>query len=136
MGYCITFITNRIGGRKITYSEHCSIRQFDGVIIACINYDDPQVVELVGSGIPIVTIDHIFNNTISVMSDNVKGVKDLVEYLYSMGHKRIAFIHGQDSSVTRDNKLLQVHGTTGNQCGTRICSGVQVSRYRGGGEVY
>lgn len=102
LGYCITFITNRIGGRKITYSEYCRIRQFDGVIIACINYDEPQVIELVGSGIPIVTIDHIFNNTISVMSDNVKGVKDLVEYLYSMGHRRIAFLHGQDSSVTRD----------------------------------
>lgn len=102
MGYCITFITNRIGGKKITYSEYCRNRQFDGVIIACINFDEPQVVELVNSGIPIVTIDHIFNNTISVMSDNVKGVRDLMEYLYAMGHRKIAYIHGADSSVSRD----------------------------------
>ena len=29
LGYSITFITNRIGGRKITYSEFCRIRQLD-----------------------------------------------------------------------------------------------------------
>lgn len=102
LGYCLTFITNRIGGKKITYSEYCRNRQFDGVIIVCIEYNNPQVVELVNSGIPIVTIDHVFNNTISVMSDNVKGIRDLTEYIYSMGHRKIAYIHGYDSSVTRD----------------------------------
>lgn len=102
LGYCITFITNRIGGKKITYSEYCRNRQFDGVIIACIEFNDPQVIELVNSGIPIVTIDHVFNNTISVMSDNVKGIRDLMEHLYAMGHRKIAYIHGEDSSVTRD----------------------------------
>lgn len=102
MGYGITFITNRIGSKKITYSEYCRNRQFDGVIIACVDFNEPQVIELVNCGIPIVTIDHIFNNTISVMSDNVKGIRDLMEYLYTMGHRRIAYIHGSDSSVTRD----------------------------------
>ncbi|MGN0161180.1 MAG: LacI family DNA-binding transcriptional regulator [Lachnospiraceae bacterium] len=101
-GYGISFITNRIGGKKITYSEYCRYRQFDGVIIACTDFNDAQVVELVGSGVPIVTIDHIFSNTISVMSDNVKGIRDLMEYVYSMGHRRIAYIHGGDSTVTRD----------------------------------
>lgn len=101
-GYCISFITNRIGGKKITYSEYCKNRQFDGVIVVCTDFSDPQVLELVNSGIPIVTIDHVFNNTISVMSDNVKGVRDLVEYLYAEGHRKIAYIHGDDSSVTRE----------------------------------
>lgn len=102
MGYCLSFITNRIGGKKITYSEYCKNRQFDGVIIVCTDFNDPQVIELVNSGIPVVTIDHVFNNTISVMSDNVKGVRDLVEYLYAEGHRKIAYIHGAESSVTRE----------------------------------
>lgn len=101
-GYGISFITNRIGGKKVAYSEYCRYRQFDGVIIACTDFSDPQVVELVESGIPIVTIDHIFNNTISVMSDNVQGIRDLMEYAYAMGHRKIAYIHGADSTVTRD----------------------------------
>lgn len=103
-GYDITFVNNRalICGRHLTYAEHCRYRKIDGVAIVCINFDDPEVVELVNSGIPVVTIDHIFNNTMSVVSDNVQGVKDLVEYVHSKGHKRIAFIHGADSAVTSD----------------------------------
>ena len=101
LGYCITFITNRIGEKEVTYKEYCRNRQFDGVIIACIDFNEPQVLELVNSGIPIVTIDHVFHNTMSVMSDNVKGIRDLMEYLYSMGHRKIAYIHGADSAVTQ-----------------------------------
>ncbi len=37
----------------------------------------------------------------SVMSDNVKGIRDLMEYLYSMSHRKIAYIHGADSAVTQ-----------------------------------
>jgi len=101
-GYCITFITNRLGEKEVTYKEYCHNRQFDGVIIACIDFNDPQVIELINSDIPLVTIDHVFHNTMSVMSDNVKGIRDLMEYLYGMGHRKIAYIHGDDSSVTQD----------------------------------
>lgn len=100
-GYCITFITNRIGEKEVSYKEYCRNRQFDGVIIACIDFNDPQVLELVNTGIPLVTIDHVFNNTMAVTSDNVKGIRDLMEYLYEMGHRKIAYIHGGDSSVTQ-----------------------------------
>lgn len=101
-GYDITFINNHIGGRTMTYTEHCHYRGVDGVVIACIDFDDPEIVELVNSGIPVVTIDHVFNNTTSVISDNVKGIRDLVKYAYDMGHRKIAFIHGDGSSVSRD----------------------------------
>lgn len=101
MGYCITFLTNRIGHREVTYTEYCRNRQFDGVVIACIDFNAPQVLDLVNSGIPVVTIDHIFHNTMSVVSDNVKGIRDLMEYIYAMGHRKIAYIHGADSAVTQ-----------------------------------
>lgn len=101
-GYAITFINKRIGRREVSYVEHCRYRGFDGVVIACIHYDDPQVGELVDSEIPVVTIDHVFHETISVTSNNVKGIADLVRYAYDMGHRRVAYIHGADSSVTRE----------------------------------
>lgn len=101
-GYDITFINNHIGGRAMTYTEHCRYRGVDGVVIACIDFFDPEVIELVNSDIPVVTIDHVFNNTTSVISDNVRGVSDLVYHVYELGHRRIAFIHGDDSSVSRD----------------------------------
>ena len=61
-GYDITFINHNISGRSMTYLEHCHYRSVDGVVIACVNFYDPQVVELVNSDVPVVTIDHVFNN--------------------------------------------------------------------------
>lgn len=101
-GYDITFINscrNREG--RMSYLEHCRYRRFDGVVLACIDFHDPEVVELVQSDIPVVTIDYLFNDKIAVMSDNVGGIRDLLEYIYRRGHRRIAYIHGAESAVTR-----------------------------------
>ena len=101
-GYDITFINScRTRPNRMSYLEHCRYRGFDGVIIVCVNFYDPEVLELVQSDIPTVTIDHLFNNTCSIMSDNVKGMHELLLYVYDMGHRRIAYIHGAKSSVTQ-----------------------------------
>ena len=91
-GYDITFINHNISGRSMTYLEHCHYRSVDGVVIACVNFYDPQVVELVNSDVPVVTIDHVFNNRMAVLSDNVAGLKALVKQAWACGHRRIAFI--------------------------------------------
>lgn len=107
-GYDITFLNK--GRNHVSYLEHCRYRGFDGVMIACVDFYDPQVTELVRSNIPLVTIDHMFNNRISVMSDNVGGMRQLLEYVYSKGHRKIAYIHGLDSAVTRE-RLASFYNT-------------------------
>lgn len=110
-GYDITFINgSKERSLRMSYLEHSRYRGFDGVVIACINFYDPEVVELVGSDIPIVTIDHVFNNRISIISDNVKGMRDLLTYIYEQGHRKIAYIHGANSSVTQ-NRLCSFYST-------------------------
>lgn len=100
-GYDITFINNgKVMNTRMSYLEHARYRNFDGVVIACVEFSDPEVVELVNSEIPIVTIDHLFNNRIAIMSDNVGGMRDLIQYVVSKGHRKIAYIHGLDSAVT------------------------------------
>ncbi|MGM9549318.1 MAG: LacI family DNA-binding transcriptional regulator [Faecousia sp.] len=103
-GYDITFINHNVGGRPTTYLQHCLYRGVDGVVIACVDFIDPRVRELVDSGIPLVTIDHIFNNRLAVVSDNVAGLEALVHYVYGKGHRKIAFLHGERTSVT-ENRL-------------------------------
>lgn len=101
-GYDLTFINSSDKGRnQLSILEHCRFRGFDGVVIACVDFDDPQVTELVHSEFPVVTIDYLFDNGIAIMSDNIKGMRDLVTYVHDKGHKRIAYIHGEDSSVTQ-----------------------------------
>lgn len=101
LGYDISFISDRLGGRDISYAEHARYRNCDGVLIASVEYSDPAVLELVNSGIPVVTIDYVFEHCGSVQSDNVRGMRDLVTYIYQMGHRRIAFIHGEETPVTK-----------------------------------
>ncbi len=101
-GYDLTFISGgSVANRKMSYLEHAKYRNFDGVVIACVDFHDPQIEELVRSTIPLVTIDYIFNDRSAIVSDNVKGIEDLLKYIYSRGHRRIAYIHGADSSVTQ-----------------------------------
>ena len=110
-GYDITFINgNQKGRNNYTFLQHCKYRGFDGVVIACVDFSDPQVVELVNSSIPVVTIDHLFHNRTAIVSDNVKGMKDLFTYVYECGHRKVAYIHGSDSSVTR-NRLSSFYHT-------------------------
>ena len=51
-----------------------------------------------------VTIDHVFNNRMAILSDNVSGMKALVKQAYACGHRRTAFIHGEKTAVT-ENRL-------------------------------
>ena len=101
-GYNISFLNCcKENENRKTYLEQAKYRNFDGIVIACIEYDDAEVVELLNSGIPIVTVDQEIDNIQAVKSDNVEGIKKLVRYLAEMGHKRIAFITGDDNTVTQ-----------------------------------
>lgn len=100
LGYDISFISRRLGDKYYSYAEHARYRRFDGIAIITIDYTDPQVQELVESGIPTVTVDEQFGGCGCVMSDNVHGVQDLVNYVCGLGHRRIAFIHGEDNLVS------------------------------------
>lgn len=104
-GYDITFIERNIGSKRMSYLQHCNMRNFDGVCIVCADFSDPEVVELVNSSFPVVTIDQVFNEAISILSDNMQGMKLLTDYIISMGHTKIAFIYGTKSSVTH-NRLV------------------------------
>lgn len=102
-GYDITFIsTGKEGGKRMSYLERCRYRGFDGVVIACVDFENPEVEELVKSDIPLVTIDHSFYGRATVISDNVTGMRELLTYIVKQGHKKVAYIHGADSAVTRN----------------------------------
>lgn len=100
--YDITFINHNqnAGGHTMTYLEHCRYRNFDGVCIACVDFQQPEVLELVNSSLPVVTIDHVFDNHTSINSANIAGMRELVTYIYRMGHRKIAYVHGKKSAVT------------------------------------
>ncbi len=110
-GYDITFIAGHAGGQNMSFYERCRYRGVDGVLVACFKYYEEDIQDLIRSDLPVVTIDHTFEGKIAVVSNNVQGVEELVNYIYSMGHKKIAYIHGDDTPVTR-NRLSGFYRTT------------------------
>lgn len=101
-GYDLTFINcSKKNHSRYSYLEHSRYRGFDGIVIACIDFTDPEVLDLVNSDIPLVTIDYVFNNKSSVVSNNYDGMKALTNYVVGLGHKKIAYICGENNAVTQ-----------------------------------
>ncbi|MDR0987132.1 MAG: LacI family transcriptional regulator [Ruminococcus sp.] len=102
-GYDVTFIGPRFGNRRLTYLEHAKTRGFDGICIVCVDsFEEPMIKELSLGGYPIVTVDYAYPGFPAVLSDNKAGMRTLVNYAYSMGHKKIAYIYGDKSDVTSE----------------------------------
>lgn len=100
-GYDLTFIVSKKNHfDNMTYLEHARFRKFDGVMICCVDFDKPEVRKLMESEIPTVIIDYIFNNTCSILSDNIQGMSRLTQYAIDKGHEKIAYLYGENSLVT------------------------------------
>lgn len=99
-GYDITFITHHTARNDMTYLEHCLYRNVDGVCIVCCHFGEPEVLDLVSGSLPVVTIDHVFHNHSCIESENRQGMALLTQHILSMGHRRVAYIYGDDNTVT------------------------------------
>lgn len=104
-GYDISFICNRIGEKKISFYRYAVYRNCDGVVIAQARFENPEVVELATSNLPIVVLDHVFPGRVSVMSENQQGMVEILRHVADKGHRKIAFIHGQDSSIVTQKRI-------------------------------
>ncbi len=103
-GYDLCFINSNVGLQGRSYLQHALYRGVDGVVIICADFQDPLVQELALSDLPVVTLDHVYHNRTAVLSDNAQGMMALVRHVYGMGHRRIAYIHGNHTAVT-ENRL-------------------------------
>ena len=101
LSFDITLISDQPGPWGSDYVNHVRFRNCDGVAVLVADNAAPVAQELVRSGVPVVSLDYHFDNCSCIESDNVSGIRDLVEYVYSQGHRKIAIIFGDDSAVTR-----------------------------------
>lgn len=104
--YEITFMSYH-RNKENDYYNHSRSRNFDGVAILSADFTKKGIKDLVQSEIPTITLDYFYDNEHSaVLSDNSKGMEDLVEYVISLGHTKIAMIHGEDTLVTKERKKV------------------------------
>lgn len=93
-GYSLLFGSKNDRLKNTTFLEYFKYKCVDGIAIICTDPNDKETLELIESDFPIVVIDMLNENTSTVTSDNELGCKLAIEYLFSLGHKRIAHING------------------------------------------
>lgn len=104
-GYELIFISQRIGERNNFIYEHCVHRGVDGVFIA--NPPEAEGLEdLINSRIPCVASEPVPGNVTCVVSDNVEGAKKAADYLFSLGHRRVAHIAGPSNAASSQERIM------------------------------
>ncbi len=80
-------------GPNATYAALLRAQHADGLVISGPRVDDPDLLELVRDGFPIVLQGALPDvDVTSIDVDNVAGARGAVEHLISLGHRRIACI--------------------------------------------
>lgn len=99
-GYFITFLNANTSPNRFSFMEQCKYMNFDGVFVLCADYQMPEVNELFASNLPLVTIDHTLPKHINVASNQYGDMSRLMQFIYYRGHRKIAYIHGENNEVT------------------------------------
>ena len=99
--------TDEEADKEERYVKNLISRGVDGLIIAPSQSNFGYISNLIEKKIPFVLIDRDFTDleTNSVISDNRQSAFEAVEYLKSMGHRRIGFISGRSALSTICHRL-------------------------------
>ncbi len=89
-----------------TFVDQVKEDEYEGVFIPNILFDMPEVVALFKSDIPVVNLDYKTEGAISISSDNVNGINDLINYVcIEKKHTRVAYISGDPDSEVSKTRL-------------------------------
>lgn len=102
-GYDICFIKNINNDEKYGYKDMLAARGIDGTLVLSTQAKSQKLLDFLGSDLPIVTFD-VFEAKYCISSTNEKSVEEMVDYLVSMGHKRICYVCPDDSGVSLSRK--------------------------------
>jgi LacI family transcriptional regulator len=95
-----------LGPRR--YLARARQHRVDGAVLMGVDRHDPDVQELVRSGVPVMSVDLDLQGgrTGHVISDNVTGASLAVRHLAELGHRKIALIGGPGDMRPAADRLL------------------------------
>lgn len=91
-GYDVVFVNKRLGNKEASYLEHIKYRGLEGVLIAAGSKFTDEIKCVLDSDIKSVSVETIYPNTPTIISDYKLGSMQALEYLYFLGHRKIAHI--------------------------------------------
>ena len=103
LGYSVLFVSSdEDPAAETEHIEAFAARKVDGILLLPSNTatSAPHI-----DGVPIVVVDRPIKGHPAVAADNRGGARLGVEYLVSLGHRRIACIAGPKDSITAKSRL-------------------------------
>lgn len=97
-GYSLLFGSKNDRLKNSTFLQFFKYKSVDGIVIFCSGSKNHETKELIESKYPTVVIDMENKNVSTVTSDNVGGCALVIDYLYNLGHRKIAHIAGMDDN--------------------------------------
>lgn len=93
-GYDVIFLNNRNGNREVTYAQYAQQFECKGVLLSCAGPDGiKEAIRILDAGFPAVSLDHRFDKCSFICSDDERGIRELVQYVFSQGHRKIGLLH-------------------------------------------
>lgn len=102
--YDILILSKKLKGTHGSFLNHCRERKTDGVLIFG-DYTNPSIIELIESDMPTVGFNYVGDRISGVFSDNFGAMKELVDHILRLGHKKVAFMHGEHNPITARRML-------------------------------
>lgn len=92
------------------YFDNFITRRVDGVFVAAIPYkfNVDKIYNLIDKGIKIVVSGNVcadFKKVSSIELNYIGAMKEMMEYLYSLGHRKIAYISGLGKNMAYDLRI-------------------------------
>ncbi len=95
-GYDLLHLTANFNDPDYSVVRHCSSRNVDGMVVFGVSRDHKIGMDLVKAELPTMFVDTdlIGRRAGYITADNRNGILQVMEHLYELGHRKIAFISG------------------------------------------
>jgi LacI family transcriptional regulator len=93
-GYSITIVLDKAAQVYKDLSLLVRAKEVDGLLFSVTPCKDPRLTELNKKGVPFVLINNMKKGYFCVNCDPEQGMRDAFYHLTALGHKHIAYVHG------------------------------------------
>ncbi len=119
-GFDVLFLSRVRRNGRMDYTETALSRRMDGIVVIYADVESESVEKLARGNIPVVSIDVYEGQNSAIFSDYRLGTRELTEFSFSRGHRRIALIHGEMGYQTRERlegfyEAMRDHGLAVNR---------------------
>lgn len=97
-GYEFTFVSHHLGPRYVSFKEYVEQRNIDGVIILGASAKDEDVLEVIETGIPAVSLDFVDERVPYVQTDDYDASMQIIDLIKRHHLEKLLYLGGD---VTR-----------------------------------